>query len=39
MEMITTHKDLGILFDECLKFHDDTTEVYNCKGEQSTGNG
>ena len=27
IDTTATHKDLGILFDECLKFHDYTTEV------------
>ena len=27
IDTTTTHKDFGILFDECLKFHDRTTEV------------
>ena len=27
IDTTTTHKDLSILFDECLKFHDHTTEV------------
>ena len=27
IDTTATHKDLGILFDECLKFHDHTTEV------------
>ena len=27
IETTTTHKNLGILFDECLKFHDHATDV------------